>query len=78
MPTEEFFTALFVKADEAMADLANYVQAALCPSEFITVALLYVIKGSDPRSLRKVRRSMATTCDICESRQPVAYCGRLH
>ena len=50
MPTEEFIISLFVKVDEAMADVPKHPQAALYPSELATLALLYALKGDGPRA----------------------------
>jgi hypothetical protein len=49
MSTEEFIIALFDRVDEQMRDVPKHPQAALYPSELITLALLYALKGDGPR-----------------------------
>jgi len=50
MSTEEFITAVFIKVDDAMRDLPKHPQAALYPSELVTLALLYALKGGGSRA----------------------------
>ena len=38
MPTEEFIITLFDRVDEAMGAIAKHPQAALYPSELVTLA----------------------------------------
>ncbi len=49
MPTEEFIIALFCRVDEAMGDEPQHPQAKLHPSEVVTLALLYALKGGGGR-----------------------------
>ncbi len=49
MPTEEFIIALFARVDDAMRDLAKHPQASLYPSELVTLALLFALKGVGAR-----------------------------
>ena len=50
MSTEEFIIALFDRVDDAMRDLIKHPQASLYPSELVTLALLYALKGDGPRA----------------------------
>lgn len=49
MSTEDFVTALFCQIDDQMADVAKHPQASLYPSEIVTVACLFVLKGEGTR-----------------------------
>ena len=49
MPTEEFIITLFDRVDEAMSAIAKHPQAALYPSELVTLALLFALKGVGER-----------------------------
>jgi hypothetical protein len=49
MPTEEFIIALFCRVDEALGDEPKHPQAKLYPSEVVTLALLYALKGTGER-----------------------------
>jgi hypothetical protein len=48
MSTEEFIIALFNRVDDAMRDVPKHPQASLYPSELVTLALLYALKGPVP------------------------------
>jgi len=50
MPTEEFIISLFDRVDDAMRDVPKHPQATLYPSELVTLALLYALKGAGPRA----------------------------
>jgi hypothetical protein len=50
MTTEEFITGLFCRVDDQMADMAKHPQAQLWPSEIVTLALLFALKGSGNRA----------------------------
>jgi hypothetical protein len=50
MSTEQFIIALFIKVDDAMRDVPKHPQAALYPSELVTLALLYALKGGGARA----------------------------
>ncbi len=52
MYTEEFIIALFIKVDDAMGDVPKHPQAALYPSELVTLALLYALRGGADDDLR--------------------------
>jgi hypothetical protein len=55
--TEEFIIELFYRVDEAMLDVPKHPQANLYPSEVVTLALLFALKGVGPRAFyRWVRR----------------------
>jgi hypothetical protein len=50
MSTEEFIIALFDRVDDAMSPIAKHPQAALYPSELVTLALLFALKGVGERA----------------------------
>ena len=45
MAIVDFITELFCIVDDEMKDVPNHSQQALCPSELVTIGLLYAIKG---------------------------------
>ncbi len=49
MSTDEFIIDLFCRVDESMADQPKHPQAKLYPSEIVTLALLFALKGVGPR-----------------------------
>jgi hypothetical protein len=48
--TEDFIIQLFCRVDHAMAGRAKHPQAALWPSEIVTLAILFVLKGRTERA----------------------------
>lgn len=48
MSTDDFIIALFCQVDEAMAEIPKHPHANLYPSEVVTLALLFALKGSGP------------------------------
>jgi hypothetical protein len=50
MPTEEFITDLFCRVDTLMGAEPKHPQAKLYPSEVVTLALLYALKGQGGRA----------------------------
>ena len=50
MTTEDFITELFCRVDEAMPDAKKHPQAKLQPSEVVTLALLFALKGVGNRA----------------------------
>lgn len=50
MTTVDFITALFCRVDQHMQDVPKHPQAKLYPSEIVTLALLFALKGSGPRA----------------------------
>jgi hypothetical protein len=50
MSTNDFITALFVRVDTVMADVPKHPDAQLYPSELVTLALLFALKGVGPRA----------------------------
>lgn len=50
MSTEDFIIDLFCRVDEAMPDVARHSQAKLYPSEVVTLALLFALKGVGNRA----------------------------
>jgi len=50
MTTEEFITGLFCRVDDQMVDVATHPQAQLWPSEIVTLALLFALKGCGNRA----------------------------
>ena len=49
MSTDEFIIDLFCRVDASMADQPKHPQAKLYPSEIVTLALLFALKGVGPR-----------------------------
>ena len=45
MPTEDFIIALFCPVDNELQDVPKHSQAKLYPSEVVTLAFLFAIKG---------------------------------
>lgn len=61
MSTDEFIIDLFCRVDEMMADQPKHAQAKLHPSEVVTLALLFALKGVGPRAFyRWVRNNYRT------------------
>jgi hypothetical protein len=50
MSTEDFIIALFCRVDEVLGDVPKHPQAHLYPSETVTLALLFALKGVGPRA----------------------------
>ena len=50
MPTIDFITELFCRVDDAMHPFHKHVQAHLYPSEVVTLALLFALKGVGNRA----------------------------
>ncbi len=50
MSTEEFIIAMFCKIDDNMKDVPKHPQASLYPSEIVTIACLFVLKGKGTRA----------------------------
>lgn len=50
MPTEDFIIELFCHVDDHMFDAIKHSQATLCPSEVVTLALLFAHKGCGNRA----------------------------
>lgn len=50
MTTEYFIIDLFSRVDDQMLDVEKHTQAALYPSEVVTLALLYALKGVGSRA----------------------------
>jgi hypothetical protein len=50
MSTVDFIIDLFCRVDEAMLDVPKHPQAKLYPSEIVTLALLFALKGVGPRA----------------------------
>lgn len=50
MTTVDFITALFCRVDDALRDVPTHPQAHLYPSEVVTVALLFALKGGGERA----------------------------
>jgi hypothetical protein len=50
MTTEDFIIELFWRVDDAMADAVKHSQACLYPSEVVTLALLFALKGVGNRA----------------------------
>jgi hypothetical protein len=56
MPTEYFITE-FCRVDDKMLDVNKHTQAALCPSEVVTLALLFALKGCGNRAFYRWLRN---------------------
>ena len=50
MSTIEFITDLFCRVDDAMKEVKKHPQAKLWPSELVTLAVLFAIKGKGERA----------------------------
>lgn len=50
MPIEQFIIALFCYVDDSMRDVKKHSQAKLWPSEVVTLALLFALKGRGNRA----------------------------
>ncbi len=50
MSTDDFIIALFWRVDAVLADVPKHPQARLYPSEIVTLALLFALKGVGPRA----------------------------
>jgi hypothetical protein len=50
MSTEDFITELFCRVDVVMYDVPKHAQASLYPSEIVTLALLFALKGVGNRA----------------------------
>lgn len=50
MTTEDFIIELFCRIDDKMPDVKKHPQAALYPSEVVTLALLFALKGVGNRA----------------------------
>lgn len=50
MPTDDFIIALFDRVDTVIGDLPKHPQAHVYPSEIVTLALLFALKGVGPRA----------------------------
>ena len=50
MPTEDFIIELFCSVDDILLDVKKHTQAALYPSEVVTLALLFALKGRGNRA----------------------------
>jgi hypothetical protein len=50
MSTLDFITELFCRVDDVMQDVPKHSQASLHPSEVVTLALLFAIKGAGNRA----------------------------
>ena len=48
MSTDDFIIALFCRVDAVMAEIPKHPHANLYPSEVVTLALLFALKGSGP------------------------------
>lgn len=57
MSTKDFITHLFCKVDDELSDVEKHPLAKLCPSEVVTLALLFALKGVGNRAFyRWLRR----------------------
>jgi len=57
MTTVDFITELFCRIDDSMTDAKKHSQANLYPSEVVTIAILFALKGVGNRAFyRWLRR----------------------
>ena len=49
MSTDDFIIGLFIRVDTVMSDVPKHPQAQLYPSEIVTLAVLFALKGDGPR-----------------------------
>ncbi len=54
MTSVNFITNLFWRVDEQMQNVPKYPQAKLNPSELVTLALLFALKGVGPRAVYRL------------------------
>ncbi len=57
MSTDDFIMALFIRVDTLMADVPKDPRARLYPSEIVTLALLFALKGVGPRAFDRWLRN---------------------
>jgi hypothetical protein len=50
MTTEDFIITLFCRVDNAMPNAQKHSQASLYPSEVVTLAILFALKGVGNRA----------------------------
>ncbi|HEY0605414.1 MAG TPA: transposase, partial [Herpetosiphonaceae bacterium] len=50
MSTDEFIIALFIRVDSELAEMPKRADAHLFPSEIVTLALLFALKGVGQRA----------------------------
>ena len=50
MTTEDFIIDLFCRVDDQMPDAQKHSQASLYPSEVVTIAILFALKGVGNRA----------------------------
>ena len=50
MSDEDFIIELFCRIDDALNDVPKHSQASLYPSEVVTLALLFALKGGPSRA----------------------------
>lgn len=50
MTTEDLITGLFIRVDDQMRDIKKHPQSSLYPSEVVTLALLFALKGVGTRA----------------------------
>ena len=53
MTTQDFIIALFCAVDQEMRDVPKRPDAQLYPSEVVTLALLFAIKGGGSRAFSR-------------------------
>ncbi len=57
MSTDDFIIGLFIRVDTIMANEPRHPQAQLHPSEIVTLALLFALKGVGPRAFDRWLRN---------------------
>jgi len=79
MTTEDFIIDLFCWADDRMKNVPNHSQAALWPSERLTIRVLFAVKGVGQQALSMTRTARAgslgsRTC-VTQAKNTLALTG---
>ena len=53
MTTLDFITELFCRVDDALKGVPKHAQASLCPSETVTLGLLFALRGGSGRAFHR-------------------------
>jgi hypothetical protein len=68
MTTEDFIIELFCRVDDKMLDVKKHPQSALYPSEVVTLALLFALKGVGNRAFYRWLKRDYVACFACSTR----------
>ena len=76
MPTEDFIIELFCQVDDAMLDATKHSQATLFPSEVVTLALLFALKGRGNRAFyRWLKTTGCISFPVCRIARACFVCS---